>query len=90
MTESKYVIIDGNEVLYREGQTVLQAAREVDIEIPTLCHDDRLEPAGACRMCLVEVEGSRLMPPACACKTVPGMVVRTQTARVEGRAAARM
>ncbi len=83
MTESKYVIIDGNEVLYREGQTVLQAAREVDIEIPTLCHDDRLEPAGACRMCLVEVEGSRLMPPACACKTVPGMVVRTQTARVE-------
>lgn len=77
-----FVVIDGNEVPYRPDQTVLQAAREVGIEIPTLCHDDRLDPAGACRMCLVEVEGSRLMQPACAFQTAPGMVVRTQTEKV--------
>lgn len=79
---SKFVIIDGNEIPYQPGQTVLQAAREIGIEIPTLCHDDRLEPAGACRMCLVEVEGVRLMQPACAFKTAPGLVVRTQTEKV--------
>ena len=83
MSDSKFVIIDGNEVPFRQGQTVIQAAKSIDIDIPTLCHDERLEPAGACRMCLVEVEGSRLMQPACAFKTAPGMVVRTKTPRVE-------
>ena len=78
MSESKYVVIDGSEVEYREGETVLQAARRIGIEIPTLCHDDRLEPVGACRMCLVEVDGSRLMQPACSFKAAPGMVVRIQ------------
>lgn len=82
-TESRFVILDGNELEFREGETVLQAARRADVEIPTLCHDDRLDPAGACRMCLVEVEGSRLMQPACAFKTQPGMVVRTRTPQVE-------
>lgn len=82
MGDSKYVIIDGSEVEFRPGETVLQAARRVGTEIPTLCHDDRLEPAGACRICLVEVEGSRLMQPACAFKTTPGMVVRTESPRV--------
>ncbi len=83
MTDNRFVIIDGNELTWNEGETVIQAAARADIEIPTLCHDPRLEPAGACRMCLVEVEGSRLMQPACAFKTAPGMVVRTQTADVE-------
>ena len=82
MTDSKYVIIDGNEVEYREGETVLQAARRAEVDIPVLCHDDRLEPAGACRICLVEVEGQKLMQPACAFKTAPGQVVRTQTQKV--------
>jgi predicted molibdopterin-dependent oxidoreductase YjgC len=82
-TESRTVILDGNEVEYREGETVLQTARRAGIEIPTLCHDDRIEPAGACRMCLVEVEGSRLMQPACHFKAAPGMVVRTTTPKVE-------
>jgi len=79
----KFVVIDGNEVPYVEGQTILQAAAGIEVEIPTLCWDPRLSPAGACRMCLVEVEGSRLMQPACAMKTSPGMVVRTGTPRVE-------
>lgn len=83
MSDSKYVIIDGNEVEFREGETILQAARRIGKQIPTLCHDDRLEPAGACRICLVEVEGSRLMQPSCAYRTSPGMVVRTDSARVQ-------
>lgn len=82
MSTSRFVIIDGNEVPFVEGETVLQAARRAEVEIPVLCHDDRLEPAGACRICLVEVEGSRLMQPACAFRTSPGMVVRTRTERV--------
>ena len=80
---SKFVIIDGNELHFRPGETILQAAARAEIEIPTICHDPRLTPAGACRMCLVEVEGARLMQPACAAQTSPGMVVRTQTAKVE-------
>lgn len=83
MADSEFVIIDGNEVEFREGETILQAARRIDKEIPTLCHDDRLEPAGACRICLVEVEGSRLMQPACAYRTSPGIVIKTESARVQ-------
>jgi predicted molibdopterin-dependent oxidoreductase YjgC len=83
MSESKFVIIDGNELDFREGETILETAARAEIEIPTICHDSRLTPAGACRMCLVEVDGSRLMQPACAMKTAPGMVVRTGTAKVE-------
>lgn len=74
--------IDGRTVPHRPGQTIIQAARELGIEIPTLCHDDRLAPAGACRMCLVEVAGVRLMQPACAFPTAPGMVVSTSSERV--------
>lgn len=82
VTASSFVVIDGSEVPFEEGQTILQAAQQIGVEIPTICHDPRLTPAGACRMCLVEVEGARLMQPACAAKTSPGMVVRTQTQRV--------
>jgi len=83
MTDSKYVIIDGNELEHRDGETILECAARAEIEIPTICHDPRLTPAGACRMCLVEVDGSRLMQPACAMKAAPGMVVRTRTPRVD-------
>jgi len=83
MSGNQFVIIDGNEVPFQPGETVLQAARGIGVEIPTLCHDERLTPAGACRMCLVEVEGAHLMQPACATPTAPGMVVRTATSRVE-------
>jgi predicted molibdopterin-dependent oxidoreductase YjgC len=83
MADPKFVIIDGNELSFQEGETVLQVAARAEIEIPTLCYDPRLTPAGACRMCLVEVEGARLMQPSCALKATPGMVVRTTTPKVE-------
>jgi len=83
MSDSKFVVIDGNELSFGPGETILQAARRAEIDIPTLCYDDRLTPAGACRICLVEVEGAPLMQPACSAKSTPGMVVRTNTPRVD-------
>ncbi len=83
MTQRFEMEIDGRVVEAGEGGTVLDAAEAVGIEIPTLCHDTRLEPAGCCRMCLVEVEGQRRLQPACTWKAQPGQVIRTQTERVK-------
>ena len=74
--------IDGRVCWAREGETVLDAAARAGIEIPTLCHDPRLDPAGACRMCLVEVEGQRRLQPACAWPARPELAVATRSARV--------
>jgi NADH dehydrogenase/NADH:ubiquinone oxidoreductase subunit G len=74
--------MDGREVAAQPGQTVLDVARRAGIDIPTLCHDERLEPYGGCRMCLVEVEGARAPVPACATKISEGMVVQTNTDKV--------
>ncbi len=77
------IVIDGNEVSFEPGETVLEVAKRAEIEIPTLCWDPRLSPAGACRLCLVEIEGSPRLSPSCATAAQPGMVVRTRTAQVE-------
>lgn len=74
--------IDGLQAQAAPGETVLQVARRLGIEIPTLCHDDRLEPYGSCRMCLVEIEGARGPVPSCAAKVSEGMQVRTNTEKV--------
>ena len=50
------LIIDGKEVKANQGMTILEAARSAGISIPTLCHHEKLEPYGACRLCIVEVE----------------------------------
>ena len=59
MSETFTIKIDGKECTALQGETVLQVARREGIEIPTLCDDKRLDPAGACRACLVEIEGQR-------------------------------
>ena len=74
--------IDGQTVRAMEGQTILQAVRALDVEIPTLCWGETLTPVNACRVCMVEVEGSRVLVPSCARKVEPGMVVRTNGDRV--------
>jgi NADP-reducing hydrogenase subunit HndD len=74
--------IDGVTVRAMEGQTILQAVRALDIEIPTLCYGETLTPVNACRACMVEVEGSRVLVPSCARKAEAGMVVKTDTERV--------
>ncbi|TPW10199.1 MAG: formate dehydrogenase alpha subunit [Acidimicrobiaceae bacterium] len=76
--------IDGKVVQVPEGTTLLQACRGAGCpEIPTLCYGDTLTPKNACRVCMVEVEGSRTLVPSCSRKVDPGMVVHTSNERVE-------
>jgi NADH-quinone oxidoreductase subunit G len=74
--------IDGQETAVQPGTTVLEAAQQLGIEIPTFCHHARLVPVGACRMCLVEVERMRDLQTACSTHAREGMVVRTNTPEV--------
>jgi len=74
--------IDDKPVSAHEGQTVLEAARESGITIPTLCHLDGTSDVGACRMCLVEVAGTPRLLPACVTRVTEDMVVRTSTPRL--------
>lgn len=71
--------IDDRDCGAREEQTILEVARENGIFIPTLCHLEGLHPIGACRLCLVEIEGAWRPLAACVTKAAEGMVVRTQT-----------
>ena len=73
--------VNGRAVEAQEGDTVLAAVRRAGIGIPTLCHYDGLPPSGACRMCVVEVEGQRGLTPSCAYPVAPGMKVRTHSPR---------
>jgi len=75
--------IDGQSCKAKSGQTVLQVAKENGIDIPTLCDDSRLDPAGACRVCLVEVKGQRRMQPSCAWMAAPEMEVTTDNDRIQ-------
>lgn len=74
--------IDGQRVTVPEDYSVIQAAKELDIEIPALCYDPNLEVVSACRLCLVEIEGSRKLETSCSVKVREGMVVNTETERV--------
>lgn len=71
--------IDGREVRVPAGTSVLDAAHAAGIDIPVLCHHPALPPEGACRLCLVQVEGQRALQPACTFPAAPGMVVQTET-----------
>jgi predicted molibdopterin-dependent oxidoreductase YjgC len=74
--------IDGRPVAVPEGATLLEAARQLEIETPTLCFLESLTPVNVCRICVVEVEGSRVLVPACSRKAEAGMVVKTDSERV--------
>jgi len=76
------VTIDGIKVSIDEGATILDAAKKAGIKIPTLCHLPEIQSIGACRMCLVEVEGSPKLQTACMCPVSEGMVVKTNTPAV--------
>jgi len=77
------IIINGKIVRGIRGETILEMARRLDIEIPTLCNDDRLEPFSSCYLCVVEVEGMRGLQPACSTKITEGMRIETHNERVE-------
>ncbi len=74
--------IDGREVQARAGSTILDACRRLEIDTPTLCQLDTLTPVNVCRVCVVELEGSRVLVPACSRKVEAGMKVRTDSERV--------
>ena len=76
------VEIDGRKTLVCEGTTILGAARNAGIAVPTLCYLETLTPANACRLCVVEVQGARVLAPSCSRAVEPGMVVHTQSERV--------
>ncbi len=77
--------IDGKEVKAAEGMTVLEAAQSVDIFIPTLCHHEKLEPYGACRICTVEAEvrGWTKVVAACLYPVEQDLIVRTRSEKVD-------
>jgi bidirectional [NiFe] hydrogenase diaphorase subunit len=78
--------IDGREVRAREGMTLLEAARSVGIAIPTLCHHDRLEPFGGCRICIVEGQlggGEPRLLCSCVHPGGPELVVRTRSEKID-------
>lgn len=74
--------IDGKSVTAPEGSTILEAARSIGIETPTLCYLENLTPVNVCRVCVVELEGSRVLVPACSRKIEPGMKIKTDSERV--------
>jgi len=74
--------LDGKPVSVPEGSTILDAARSFGIDTPTLCYLETLAPVNVCRVCVVEVEGSRTLVPACSRKVEPGMVIHTDSERV--------
>src|SRR6478752_2751157 len=73
---------DGRQVTGREGQTILEVCRDNGVEVPTLCYEPKLPGFGACRMCVVEVDGEGTPPISCSRSAEPDMVVRTQTPRL--------
>ena len=77
--------IDGMDVSAAEGMTVLEAARSAGISIPTLCHHEKLEPFGGCRLCMVEVEGrgaARLVV-SCVYQAEENLIVRTRSEKID-------
>jgi NADH-quinone oxidoreductase subunit G len=78
------LIIDGREVTANEGEMLHDAARQGDVEIPVFCYEPKLgEPVGACRMCLVEIEGIPKLQTSCSTPVRDGMVVHTRTDQVK-------
>ena len=77
--------IDKKQVKARKGMTILEAARDAGIEIPTLCYNDKLAPYGACRICTVEVsrKGRKRLVTACVYPVEEGLVVKTDTPQIK-------
>ena len=79
MSEKIKLTIDGKEVKVNEGITVLQAAKQIGIDIPTLCFLKDVNQAGECRICIVEIEGRRVFVPSCRTIVEEGMKIKTNT-----------
>ena len=76
------ITIDGKKISVENNISILEAAKQLDIEIPALCYDPNLEVVAACRLCVVEIEGSKKLETSCSTLVRDGMVVRTDTEKV--------
>jgi predicted molibdopterin-dependent oxidoreductase YjgC len=86
MDPQNKITLNGNELTFEAGETILEVARRNHIDIPTLCHLKGATPTGACRICVVEIEGARSLMTACSAPATPDMVVLTESpAVVESR-----
>ncbi len=77
-----YIEVNNKQIIAREGETLLSALRSHGIKVPTLCHMNRFSPTGACRLCVVEVEGKRDLITSCSYPVEKGMRVKTNSRRV--------
>ena len=84
LTKNVSLTIDGQEVTVPDGTTILDAAKQLGIDIPVLCHDDRYDPVGVCRMCVVDV-GARVYAAACVRPCEEGMEVTTASDRIDAQ-----
>src|SRR2546426_11612623 len=75
------ITIDGREVDVTEGSTILDACRRLGVDTPTHCQLDNLTPVNVCRVCVVELEGARVLVPACSRKVEAGMEIATDSGR---------
>lgn len=82
MNTQQTLFINGHEFSFESGETILEVARRHYIDIPTLCHLKGTTPTGACRICVVEVEGARTLLASCATPAAPGMKVQTESSAV--------
>ena len=82
MANNINLTIDGIKVAVEEGQSILDAAKKVDVRIPTLCHHEDLCVAGNCRVCVVEMEGRANLIPSCATPAEEGMKIKTSSPTV--------
>ncbi len=76
------ITIDGRDIEVTEGSTILDACRRLQVDTPTLCELENLTPVNVCRVCVVELEGSRVLVPACSRKVEAGMKIATDSERV--------
>ncbi len=81
-TPTESILINGNRFTFEPGETILEVARRNSIDIPTLCHLKGTSPTGACRVCLVEVQGARSLVASCAMPAAANMVVQTESPKV--------
>jgi NADH dehydrogenase/NADH:ubiquinone oxidoreductase subunit G len=83
MPDEVTLTVDGQSIQVPPGTTILKAAEQLGEEVPTICYHDHTTANGLCRLCVVEVEGARVLSPACVAKVSEGMQVNTRSERVE-------
>jgi NADH dehydrogenase/NADH:ubiquinone oxidoreductase subunit G len=83
MADNVTLTIDGQIVQVPPGTTILKAAEQLEVDVPTICYHDHTTANGLCRLCVIEVEGTRVLSPACVAKVSEGMQVNTRNERVE-------